>query len=173
MPGRPYRPSSLPRLLCAAGLVSACSRGAPPEWPAVLAEVRARYPSVAQVSREALDRECGLLPLVLDARSEREFETSHLLPALHAPDEAAALAVLAGTPREREIVVYCSVGLRSSALAEALGRRGFTHVSNLEGGIFAWANAGLPTYRGEKRADAVDPYDERWGALLAPERRAW
>jgi len=167
-------PPLLPRaLVSAAGLLAACGLRPAPEWPAVLADVRARHPGVAQVSlEELLADEADPGPLLLDARSEREFATSHLRGARHAPDETAALALLAGEPRERAIVVYCSVGLRSSALAERLGARGYTDVANLEGGIFAWANAGYPTYRGAERVDGVDPFDERWGALLVPGRRA-
>jgi rhodanese-related sulfurtransferase len=172
---RQRSPRSFParsRWLPAAGLVAACAFRSPPDWPAVLADVRARYPEVAQVSVEELRAADGEAPLLLDARSAPEFETSQLHGARHAPDEEAALALLAGVSTEREIVVYCSVGLRSSALAERLARRGFTRAANLEGGIFTWANAGLPTYRGEERADAVHPFDERWGTLLTPERRA-
>lgn len=167
-------PPLLPRtLLSAAGLLAACGLRPPPDWPSVLADVRARHPGVAQVSlEELLADEADPGPLLLDARTEREFAISHLRGARHAPDEAAALALLASEPKARPIIVYCSVGLRSSALAEALGARGYTEVANLEGGIFAWANAGYPTYRGAERADGVDPFDERWGALLVPERHA-
>jgi rhodanese-related sulfurtransferase len=164
---------TLGRVLPAATLLAACACRPAPEWNEVLTDLRARFPQVAQVSvEELLAAESDPGPLLLDARSGREFATSHLRGARHAPDEAAALAALAGVDPEREIVVYCSVGLRSSALAARLGARGFAHVANLEGGIFAWANAGQPTYRGEERVDGVDPFDERWGALLAPERRA-
>lgn len=159
--------------LPAAGLLAACGLQAVPEWPAVLADVRARHPSVEQISVDELRAGLGDPgPLLLDARSEREFATSHLCGARHAPDEAAALAVLAGERKERRIVVYCSVGLRSSALAERLEALGFTGVANLEGGIFAWANAGHPTCRGEERAHGVDPFDDRWGKLLDPSRHA-
>jgi rhodanese-related sulfurtransferase len=135
--------------------------------------VRERHPDVAQVSVEELARSSAeRAPLLLDARSEEEHAVSHLLGARPARDEAAALATLADVEPEREIVVYCSVGLRSAALAEKLRRHGFTRVSNLEGGIFAWANAGLPTYRSAERADLVHPFDSRWGALLVESRRA-
>lgn len=158
--------------LPALGLTAACLRPAP-EWSAILAEVRAKYPDVRQVSSaELLAREVDPGPILLDARSREEFEVSHLRGAACASDEAAAVSALAGVGSEREIVVYCSVGMRSAALAEKLNRRGFENVANLEGGIFAWANEGNPLYRGETVVEVVHPFDERWGALLAPERRA-
>ncbi len=154
-------------------LATACSFRAAPEWPRILADVRAEYPTVPQVTvEELLAQETDPAPLLLDARSSAEYAVSHLRSALSTPDEDAALAVLADIAPGREIVVYCSVGMRSSALAEKLRTRGFTRAANLEGGIFAWANAGQPTYRGEERVDLVHPFDERWGKLLTPKRRA-
>lgn len=159
------------------GLAAACSFRSAPEWPALLADVRAKYPSVRQLTvEELLAAEADPGPLLLDARATEEFALSHLRDARWTPDESAALAALRDVPREREVVVYCSVGMRSSALAETLAARGYTRVANLEGGIFAWANRGLPTFKtgasGEERAELVHPYDERWGTLLVPERRA-
>ena len=155
------------------GLVAACSFRSPPEWETVLQEVRTRYPDVPQVSVEELEAALAGpdAPLLLDARAREEFEQSHLAGALPAPDAESVLEAVTTLAPEREIVVYCSVGMRSSDLARTLRERGFA-ASNLEGGIFAWANAGHATYSGERREDRVHPYDERWGALLAPERRA-
>lgn len=160
-------------LLPAFVLVSACSSRTALDWPRILAEVRAAYPTVPQVTvEELLAQETDPAPLLLDARSNEEYAVSHLGGALSTPDEAAALIALSGVGPEREILAYCSVGLRSSALAERLRARGFKRTANLEGGIFAWANAGQPTYRGTERMDQVHPFDERWSTLLAPERRA-
>lgn len=156
-------------LLPAAGLAAACVLRPQPEWPRVLADVRAKYPDVRQIGLEELSaRPSETWPLLLDVRAPEEFAVSHLEGAHSTPDEGAALAVLADAPRARPILVYCSVGMRSSALAERLLAHGFNDVANLEGGIFAWANAGLPVYRGAERVAAVHPFDERWGALLDP-----
>lgn len=159
--------------LLTAALATACSFRAAPEWPQILADVRAQYPTVPQVTvGELRAQETDPAALLLDARAREEFAVSHLRGALSTPDEATALALLSDVEPAREIVVYCSVGLRSSDLAERLRARGFTRVANLEGGIFAWANAGQPTYRGAERVDLVHPFDQRWGTLLTPERRA-
>jgi rhodanese-related sulfurtransferase len=171
-PGPHPAPARLASAL-AALLAAACSFREPPEWAAVLADVRARFPGVPQVP---LDAPAAERPLLLDARSSAEYAVSHLAGAVHAPDEAAALTALAGVAPAREILVYCSVGVRSSALAEELRARGFD-AANLEGGLFAWANAGLPIVwmaadGADEPAERVHPFDARWGALLVPERRA-
>jgi sulfur-carrier protein adenylyltransferase/sulfurtransferase len=51
--------------------------------------------------------------------------------------------------KDREIVVHCKSGARSQKAALALKQAGFTNVSNLTGGITAWAekiDPSLPKY---------------------------
>jgi rhodanese-related sulfurtransferase len=42
--------------------------------------------------------------------------------------------------REREIVVHCRSGKRSSAACEVLNNMGFEKIINLNGGVVAWIN---------------------------------
>lgn len=152
--------------------LAACTMRKPLEWPVVLAEVRSAHPTVEHLSVQELARELPAThPVLLDVRSREEFETSHLPGAVLAPDLDSALEALSHSPNA-PVVVYCSVGMRSSALAEELVAHGYTSARNLEGGIFAWANAGEPLVAGDAPATKVHPYDRRWGLLLAPERRA-
>ena len=67
---------------------------------------------------------------------------------------------------DRSIVVYCSVGYRSSILAEKLQDMGFTKVYNLEGSIFKWDNEGRPLVQGKVTVRKVHPYNAHWGNLL-------
>jgi hypothetical protein len=64
------------------------------------------------------------------------------------------------------IVVYCSVGYRSSVLARKLQDMGVTRVYNLEGSIFKWANEERPLVRNGDTVQKVHPYDAYWGKLL-------
>jgi hypothetical protein len=70
------------------------------------------------------------------------------------------------------VVVYCSVGWRSAALADRLLAAGLDDVHNLRGSIFDWANKGLPLVRDGEPAREVHPYGRLWGLLLRPELRA-
>jgi rhodanese-related sulfurtransferase len=54
-------------------------------------------------------------------------------------------ARLAELDAEREIVVVCHHGIRSAQVAIYLARAGFEHVSNLAGGIDAWAEEADPS----------------------------
>ncbi len=43
-------------------------------------------------------------------------------------------------PRDRDVVLYCKVGLRSALAIDTLQEAGFTNLYNLEGGIDAWSD---------------------------------
>lgn len=140
-------------------------------WSSTLRMIRGRFPDVAQLSTDTLQAWLNRLPkqedlVLLDVREAEEFAVSHLRGARPAPSKAEALRVLRGVPANRRIVVYCSVGYRSSELAGFLTEKGYRRVYNLEGSIFRWANEGRPVYRGEERVRVVHPYDNDWGRLL-------
>lgn len=128
-----------------------------------------RFPGIEWVETERLaawmnaDAEPALV--LLDARTQAEFDVSHLAGARRVDPDAEKLD-LGKLPPETPIVVYCSVGYRSGAVARRLGAARFTRVYNLVGGIFQWANEGRPVYRGRERATNVHPYDRTWGRML-------
>jgi glyoxylase-like metal-dependent hydrolase (beta-lactamase superfamily II)/rhodanese-related sulfurtransferase len=86
-------------------------------------------------------------PLLLDVREPEEFigELGHIRGALLVPLDALErrLPKLAGYV-ERDVVVVCRAGARSASAGAILRRAGFQRVINLEGGMLAWAAAGLP-----------------------------
>ena len=146
-------------------------------WSTTLKVIRAKFPGVAQLSTDSLQSwldEPGQAerPLLLDVREPEEYEVSHLRDAVPAPSRAAALEALEGSSPDRPVVLYCSVGYRSSEVADYLAKQGFGKVYNLEGSIFAWANEGRPVYRGGERVHVVHPYDRLWGKLLKKALRA-
>ncbi|MXW06457.1 MAG: rhodanese-like domain-containing protein [Gemmatimonadetes bacterium] len=149
-------------------------------WSTTLKMIRAKFPGVAQLSTDSLQTwldESGQAqmgrPLLLDVREKEEYEVSHLKEAVLAASEKEALEVLEGVPSDQPVVLYCSVGYRSSEMAGFLQKRGFDRVYNLEGSIFAWANEGKPVYRGDERVRVVHPYDRVWGKLLKKVLRSW
>ena len=140
-------------------------------WSMTLKMIRARFPTVARVSTDTLQSWLDESPqrenlLLFDVRESEEYAVSHLQGARPAPSKDEALKALQGVPSDQRIVLYCSVGYRSSELAQFLMKKGFTEVYNLEGSIFAWANEGRPVYRGNERVKVVHPYDRIWGRLL-------
>jgi rhodanese-related sulfurtransferase len=171
------------RLVLALALIATAAaalwlwRGRATGLGAVEATVRAQFPDVPTISTDSLARALasGDAPLLLDAREPAEYAVSHLPGAVRVDPSARGPAldsVLAALPPGREVVVYCSVGYRSAALAERLREAGAGRVANLEGSIFRWANEGRPLAGAGAARGWVHPYSETWGRLLDPERRA-
>ena len=141
-------------------------------WGETLRLVRETFPDVPQLSTERL---AELLVedadvVLLDARSKEEFETSHLQGAVRATSVRTAQKALGEHGEKPTVVVYCSVGYRSSRLAQQLRDHGVEDVFNLEGSLFKWANEGRPVYRGSEQVLPVHPFDEDWGGLLHSSR---
>jgi rhodanese-related sulfurtransferase len=149
----------------------------PKDWPATLALVRETYPAVKQIGTAELAAQLARgpsdAPVLIDTRTAPEFAVSHIASARHAETLEQARAIVAAAPPGRPVVLYCSVGYRSSALADKLVRAGMPNVANLEGSLFAWANEGRPVVTGGATpVKLVHPYDRRWAKLLKPELRA-
>lgn len=102
--------------------------------------------SYNEISTPTLARLIGTpdCPVLLDVRIDEDFdEDPRLIPgALRHPfaDVVDLVPVLAGRP----VVVYCQKGLKISQGAAALLRAAGVRAEVLEGGHFAWRDAGLP-----------------------------
>lgn len=161
----------LSRVLAAA-LLACASAAALASRPEVRAWAIARsHPEVGWISRDELAARLASSepPVVLDARTEAEVAVSTIEGALRVDPIAPALELV---PRDRDVVVYCSIGVRSAEVVERLRAAGHARVWSLEGGIFEWANEGRPLFRGAERASVVHLFDATWGLLLRAERRA-
>lgn len=138
--------------------------------------VRTRFPQVRQVSPQVahgwLTNPSGPRPQVLDVRTEAEFQVSRIEGALRIDPELGADAIVPRLDPGRPLIVYCAVGYRSSEVATRLIKSGTTNVVNIEGSIFAWANAGLPMVCDTGVVWKVHPYNETFGRLVKPQYRA-
>lgn len=84
--------------------------------------------------------------LLLDVRSNAEFEDRHIKGAVHLPlDELPG--DLSKLDRSTKVAVVCKSGKRAARAAELLQSLGFKPAV-LEGGLTAWIEAGLPTEKG-------------------------
>lgn len=83
--------------------------------------------------------------VVLDVRTAEEFAEGHLEGAVmldfYDPDFAAQIADL---DPDVPYLLYCRSGNRSGQTAEIMEQLGFADVSDVDGGILAWAEAGQP-----------------------------
>lgn len=124
-----------------------------------------------QVQQLAADTSSVLL---LDARESKEFAVSHLAHALHVGyDHFKLSAVPDSIPKDRPVVVYCSVGYRSEKVAEQLRAAGYTQVSNLYGGIFEWVNQGNSVVDSRGATKRVHAYSRTWGVWLTKGKKVY
>lgn len=119
---------------------------------------------VQEVSVERLDKSRYH---ILDARSYREFEVSHIPEATWVGYEEFSLDRLAGIDNQTPVAVYCSVGYRSERIAEQLQRQGYANVVNVYGGIFEWVNTKRPVVTDDgTETDKIHGYSKFWGFWL-------
>jgi phage shock protein E len=72
--------------------------------------------------------------LLVDVRTQQEFDQEHLEGALLIPhDRIASRASELGDDKQRTIVLYCRSGNRSAQAKEALEKIGYTNVMNAGG----------------------------------------
>lgn len=128
-----------------------------------MADVRSDFPDVSHFSPDEVDALTA--PLFIDVRKTREYAVSRLPGAVHVPDEASLLAA-AKAAGDRPIVVYCSLGVRSSNAIRVLKAQGIETAVNLDGSIFRWANEGRPLENDAGVTDKVHPFNAWWGRYL-------
>jgi rhodanese-related sulfurtransferase len=83
-------------------------------------------------------------PLLVDVRSEREWQTGRIDGAVNVPLSRLRERI-ATLPPERVLVTYCASGYRSAIAASMLRREGRRTVGDLVGGLAAWQAARLET----------------------------
>lgn len=110
--------------------------------------------------------------LLLDVRELEEFKVSHLKNAHHIGfknlevSASEKLRAVLSLDKNKQIVVYCSIGVRSEIIAKKIRGLGYTNVYNLYGGLFEWVNKGGELYLANKRTQKVHAYSKKWGAYL-------
>jgi len=81
--------------------------------------------------------------VILDVRTPEEFAAGHLPGAININVEASDFDTkVAGLDESAETLVYCQTGNRSGVATDKMVELGFTDMSDLQGGIEAWAAAG-------------------------------
>ncbi|MCV0369159.1 MAG: rhodanese-like domain-containing protein [Filomicrobium sp.] len=137
--------------------------------------VRRRFPDVLHLSSEGLAQrlsgKSGVL--LLDVREADEFAVGHLPNSIRVDPNIPTDAFLqrySSSVRGKMVVFYCSVGMRSSALAQRVQRElfaaGADRVYNLNGGIFHWHNEERGLVDGRGATSLVHKYDDTWGQLV-------
>jgi len=81
--------------------------------------------------------------LLIDVRSPQEFSQGFIAGSQNIP----FIDIMEGRhslPKDKPVLLICSIGGRSFAAVQLLQEKGYTEVFNLDGGIKAWRRASLP-----------------------------
>ncbi|MBN2555643.1 MAG: rhodanese-like domain-containing protein [Anaerolineales bacterium] len=81
--------------------------------------------------------------LLIDVRTEEEFQAAHIPESLSLPLEQLE-EQMEFIPSSLDIIVVCRSGNRSAEGRDILLAAGFPRVASMEGGIVDWAEAGYP-----------------------------
>jgi rhodanese-related sulfurtransferase len=95
----------------------------------------------ATISQDELSGEIagGSKILLLDVRTQEEFQNGHSPGALNVPhDEAENWLRNQKLSRDLDVVVYCETGRRSATVQQLFVNAGFTSVRHLAGDMKAW-----------------------------------
>ena len=87
-------------------------------------------------------------PFLLDVREPWEFDTARIEGSTLIPMNTIP-ARLQELDEDAEIVCICHHGARSMSVAAYLERNGFSNITNLTGGVHAWAvqvDSAMPKY---------------------------
>lgn len=123
------------------------------------------YISVTETRMLQLNQEV----ILLDARETDEFKVSHLEGAIHiGHDKFSDENLKTGEySKDKTIVVYCSVGIRSENIGEKLKKLGYENVKNLYGGIFKWFDSDFPVVDEQgNETQRVHTFSNYWGFFL-------
>ena len=164
-------------VLCTVALLAGCNNPPAAASPPTAGTPTQRQPGkVTQLDPPTFQRlaaeKAGIL---LDVRTPGEVARGRLTDATVIDINDARFAQKIDLmQRDKPIFVYCASGGRSGAAAEMMAEKGFAEVYNLEGGLGAWARAGLPVDR--SAAQAVAPSEnamtpDALDAVLKGEKR--
>lgn len=107
--------------------------------------------------------------LILDAREFEEYQVSHIQNAIFVGYNEFNLQQIAPkiNNKQQQIVVYCSLGIRSEDIAIKLKNAGYTNIFNLYGGIFEWKNKGFDVFDTNNiKTEKIHAFSPEWSNWL-------
>lgn len=89
--------------------------------------------STAELKSELKNKEKQFI----DVRTPNEFNTNHIkefknIPLVDLQKKASDLSI------DKEVIVICQSGMRSSNASRVLKKMGFKYITNVKGGMSAW-----------------------------------
>jgi rhodanese-related sulfurtransferase len=141
-------------LVAGLAVLTACGSDEPAadtdsDTAAPTAEVTTGFSTISADDAAAVLAEAPDDLVILDVRTPEEYAEGHLDGAVLVDFYDADFAdQLAGLDPDVPYLVYCRSGNRSGQTLPLMQQLGFGSASDIDGGILAWAGAGLPIVAG-------------------------
>jgi UPF0176 protein len=131
---------------------------------------RGRYVNAEEFNRLTDDPDT----IVVDMRNHYEFEVGHFEKAIEIPsdtfrDQLPMAAGMLEKEKDRNIIMYCTGGIRCEKASAYMLHRGFKNVFHLEGGIIHYANQVKEKGIGSKFHGKNFVFDNRLGERVTDE----
>jgi len=136
------------------------------------AKISKQFEDIHHIERQTASH-LGDETVFFDVREPDEFHVSHLQNAIRVDPDLSGEEFLKryGDQIEgKDLLFYCSVGMRSSAMAARVQSSwqdaGSRQIYNLEGGIFGWHNDQRTLFDAAGKTDYVHPFNAYWGRMI-------
>ena len=102
-----------------------------------------------------------------DTREDEEYNVSRIPKAIQLGYDNVKWSIIDTLDKNSEIIIYCSIGVRSQDIGIKLTEKGFKNVNNLYGGIFLWADQNRILHDSyENEVNVVHGYNKYWGRWI-------
>lgn len=135
--------------------------------PAFSMERKGKYVNAAQMNELLKDPDT----VVIDMRNHYEYEVGHFVNALEVPSDTfreqlpMAVEMMKGN-EERNIIMYCTGGIRCEKASAYMLHKGFQNVFHLEGGIIKYAREANEQSLDKKFIGKNFVFDDRLGERI-------
>ncbi|MDX2506877.1 MAG: rhodanese-like domain-containing protein [Gammaproteobacteria bacterium] len=100
-----------------------------------------------QQTVQLMSHEAG--SVILDIREDKEYQSGHIKDSIHIPLSSLSSRINELKKyKEKNIILGCRSGSRSSRACGMLKKNGFEKIHNLRGGVVAWEKDNLPMSHG-------------------------
>lgn len=112
--------------------------------------------------------------IIVDMRNHYEYEVGHFQDAIEVPSETfreqlPMTAEMLKEKKDKNIIMYCTGGIRCEKASAYLRYRGFEHVYHLEGGVIHYANTAKENGLENKFLGKNFVFDQRLGERVGNE----
>jgi UPF0176 protein len=138
--------------------------------PAFSMENKGRYVNAVQMNELLRDEDT----VVIDMRNHYEYEVGHFENAIEIPSdtfrEQLPMAVdMMQDKKEKNIIMYCTGGIRCEKASAYMLHNGFSNVFHLEGGIINYAKQAKENNLDSKFIGKNFVFDDRLGERITPD----